>query len=318
MIDETYRRHIVGLLAHGSVVRADFTPESDIDMVVVVDTDEAPPRQYSDGYLFIYDYFFLTRNDLASADFVLSDPHFGTVLKEGVILFDPTGVLAKAKALAEEKHDLPEYKRRRATAQLAETERFLDAMLDAYDKRDKDQFYVQYYLFGYRLMSIPLIANCVAYSGKRGFSYLEKTLEDSQWSFLVTSVASALNVEPMPEVRFPEILAALEEAVAAYSKLRSASDSSVLSFRDFISGLQRVISEELERDSLWNCFAVASAVDRTAHELPPADRSKLHTTLQEVYHAMRIESWDGIEQTVERCKPCVSEMRRYCQEFSKD
>lgn len=147
-MDAVNRKNIVGLLVHGSVTRADFTPVSDVDFLVVVDAGKAPSREYADGGLFRYDYFYHTRKDFESADFILSDPYLGIVLKHGVIIHDPSSLLESAKKLVEEKFDLLPYKQRRVQARIEEMNDCLRHMHGAYEKRDREEFHLQHYLFG--------------------------------------------------------------------------------------------------------------------------------------------------------------------------
>jgi hypothetical protein len=315
VIDPKYRDQVVGLLIHGSATRPDFAPTSDIDLLVVLDAEKSPPREYVDGGLFTYDYFFHTQTDVASPDFVLTDPYFGAALNQGVIVSDPIGLLARAKALVDEKYHLPEYRQKRVQTRLKEMKGCLTSMRDACRNHDRATFYLQYYLFGYRLLSIPMIVKSLPYSQKRSFCVIQTVLEDSPNPSLAGSVVSALNVEPMPEVPYPQILSDLEAIVGSAGNNPSAPTSFALGMSDCLAGTRQVLSEGLRQDSLWQCFVAVSAMERNAQIVSASDVPTLQTLMIQVGKLMRIDTWEDIERTVVLSEACAIAIEDYSREI---
>lgn len=95
-IKKIYGKHLRRVILFGSYARGDFRPDSDIDIMILLDISDMYWKEYSQQ-LFYMTYDFNLDNDLDIKPIVKSGDHFGkwvvnypfyaNINKEGVVLY---------------------------------------------------------------------------------------------------------------------------------------------------------------------------------------------------------------------------------------
>lgn len=96
-IQKIYGSHLKSVILYGSYARGDFTPDSDVDIMILVDLKDEEMEQYSDDlselgfkYNVDHDIWMMTivKNIEHSRNWVSVYPFYKNVLEEGVTVYE--------------------------------------------------------------------------------------------------------------------------------------------------------------------------------------------------------------------------------------
>jgi len=188
-------------------------------------------------------------------------------------------------------------------------------MKAAYETHDRGGFLLAYYLFAYRLLSVPMIANGICRSSKRSFFTLQQTLTKTRWAPLVDSVAAALNLRPACESELWHLLGYAKAALDELRRAQGVPRALLLGLEDALWGTEEIIADGLFEDALLYLFISLSATERNAISLSASDRKNLDEGMVRLLCLMSLESWEQIGKTIEKAVSCAAQMEVYVQVF---
>lgn len=95
-VKKIYGAHLKSVILYGSYARGDFQPDSDVDVMILLDLSDLDLKQYSQKLSYMtYDFNMdndldikpITKNEQHFKKWVVNYPFYANVRKEGVVLY---------------------------------------------------------------------------------------------------------------------------------------------------------------------------------------------------------------------------------------